>query len=187
MLYQGNLELNCFQSCSTMVLKIYLNREQSLNSDVDIQQLLKELQEDPIKHPKYSWHRGELRRKGKLVIGSNRDLKLFILKWLHDSPVGGHSDRDTTAARVRSLFFWKGMVKDIQQYVRHCDVCQTSFILRCMCSDKPASWSKWLALAEWWYNTNFHSSIHTTPYEVVYGQAPPIHLPYFPGEAPISC
>lgn len=55
--------------------------------------------------------------------------------------------------------------------------------LRCICYDKPASWSKWLPLAEWWYNTNFHSSIHTTPYEVVYGQAPPIHLPYLPGEA----
>lgn len=53
--------------------------------------------------------------------------------------------------------------------------------LRCMCSEQPSSWSKWLSLAEWWYNTNFHSSIQTTPYEVVYGQPPPIHLPYLPG------
>lgn len=50
-----------------------------------------------------------------------------------------------------------------------------------MCSEQPSSWSKWLALAEWWYNTNFHTSIETTPYEVVYGQPPPIHLPYLPG------
>lgn len=55
--------------------------------------------------------------------------------------------------------------------------------LRCMCSEKPTAWFQWLALAEWWYNTNYHSSIHTTPYEVVYGQPPPIHLPYLPGEA----
>lgn len=52
-----------------------------------------------------------------------------------------------------------------------------------MCSDIPKTWSQWLALAEWWYNTNYHSSTHTTPYEVVYGQPPPIHLPYLPGEA----
>lgn len=52
-----------------------------------------------------------------------------------------------------------------------------------MCSDKPSSWSKWLPLAEWWYNTNFHSSTQTTPYEVLYGQPPPIHLPYLPREA----
>lgn len=53
--------------------------------------------------------------------------------------------------------------------------------LRCMCSEQPSSWSKWLFLAEWWYNTNFHSSIQTTPYEVVYGQPPPIQLPYLLG------
>jgi hypothetical protein len=55
--------------------------------------------------------------------------------------------------------------------------------LRCMCSDQPKQWSKWLSLAEWWYNTTYHSSIHTTPFEVVYGQPPPIHLPYLPGSA----
>jgi hypothetical protein len=38
-------------------------------------------------------------------------------------------------------------------------------------------------LAEWWYNTTFHSSIKATPYKVVYGQSPPIHLPYLLGES----
>lgn len=52
-----------------------------------------------------------------------------------------------------------------------------------MCSEYPTTWSKWLPSVEWWYNTNFHSSIQTTPYEVVYGQPPPIHLPYLPGES----
>ncbi|CAM8891409.1 unnamed protein product [Rhodiola kirilowii] len=45
--------------------------------------------------------------------------------------------------------------------------------------------SKWLPLAEWWYNTTFHIAIRSTPYEIVYGQPPPIHLPYLPGES--SC
>lgn len=44
----------------------------------------------------------------------------------------------------------------------------------------PKEWSKWLALAENWYNTNFHTLIQTTPYEVVYGQKPPLHIPYLP-------
>lgn len=59
--------------------------------------------------------------------------------------------------------------------------CLESF-LRCMCSEKPKEWSMWLPLAEWWYNTNFHTSIQLTPYEVVYNQPPPLHLPYLPGE-----
>ena len=50
--------------------------------------------------------------------------------------------------------------------------------LRCMVSKKPKEWTKFIALVEWWYNTSYHSSIHTTPYEVVYGQPAPTHLPY---------
>lgn len=54
--------------------------------------------------------------------------------------------------------------------------------LRCMCSEAPKEWSKWLPLAEWWYNTTFHTALELTPYEVVYNQPPPVHLPYLPGE-----
>ncbi|XP_050889666.1 uncharacterized protein LOC127094949 [Lathyrus oleraceus] len=36
------------------------------------------------------------------------------------------------------------------------------------------------APANIWYNTTYHSAIQATPYEIVYGQAPPLHLPYCP-------
>ncbi|GKB84936.1 retrotransposable element Tf2 [Tanacetum coccineum] len=42
---------------------------------------------------------------------------------------------------------------------------------------------KWLPMAEFWYNTNFHSAINTTPYEAVYYQTPPIYIPYIPGDS----
>ena len=58
--------------------------------------------------------------------------------------------------------------------------------LRCMTSDKPHLWSKWLPLAEFWYNTDFHSATQTTPYEAVYGQPPPAHLPYMAGESKVQ-
>lgn len=41
--------------------------------------------------------------------------------------------------------------------------------LHCMVSECPSEWNKWLPLSEWWYNTNHHSAINSTPYEVVYG------------------
>nr|GEZ49807.1 retrotransposon-related protein [Tanacetum cinerariifolium] len=47
-------------------------------------------------------------------------------------------------------------------------------------------WLKWLTLTESWSNTNFHTSIHTTPYEAVYGKAPPIHIPYIGGESKVD-
>lgn len=58
--------------------------------------------------------------------------------------------------------------------------------LRCMCNDRPQEWSKWLALAEYWYDTTFHSATQLTPFEAVYGQALPLHLPYLPGESKVA-
>lgn len=45
--------------------------------------------------------------------------------------------------------------------------------LRCLVHDKPNSWSKWLPMAEWWYNTSHHSAINMTPYMALYGKPPP--------------
>lgn len=47
--------------------------------------------------------------------------------------------------------------------------------LRCMCGDCPKQWVNWLSLAEWWYNSSYHSSIKTTPFYAVYGHNPPDH------------
>lgn len=41
--------------------------------------------------------------------------------------------------------------------------------LQCFTSDKPKM------LAKWWYNTTFHTSLQTTPFEALYGYSPP-HL-----------
>ncbi|GKE67922.1 reverse transcriptase [Tanacetum coccineum] len=38
-----------------------------------------------------------------------------------------------------------------------------------------------MSLAELWYNSNFHTSIQTTPFEAVYGQSPSIYVPYLGG------
>jgi hypothetical protein len=47
-----------------------------------------------------------------------------------------------------------------------------------MTNETPDQWYHWLPLAEWWYNTSYHSSIKSTPFEVLYGQNPPVHIPY---------
>jgi len=47
-----------------------------------------------------------------------------------------------------------------------------------MIGDTLQEWVLWLPLAEWWYNFNWHSAIGITPYEVVYGQPPSLHVPY---------
>jgi len=58
--------------------------------------------------------------------------------------------------------------------------------LRCMCSDSPQRWSKWLPSTEWFYNTSNHTAIKASPFEIMYGQPTPIHLPYLPGESKVE-
>ncbi|GKB83298.1 retrotransposable element Tf2 [Tanacetum coccineum] len=58
--------------------------------------------------------------------------------------------------------------------------------MRCMTGEKPKEWVQWVSLAEYWYNTNYHSSAHTTPFEIVYGQPPNLHVPYIGGTSAIE-
>jgi hypothetical protein len=44
--------------------------------------------------------------------------------------------------------------------------------LRCFVNSQPTQWVQWLPLAEFWYNTSFHSSLGATPFEVLYGIQP---------------
>jgi hypothetical protein len=47
--------------------------------------------------------------------------------------------------------------------------------LRCAAHSCPKQWHKWLALAEYWYNTSFHTALGLYPFEVLYGH-PPRHF-----------
>lgn len=44
--------------------------------------------------------------------------------------------------------------------------------LRCTVHSYPRQWSKWIASAEYWYNTTFQSAISRTLFEVLYGHQP---------------
>lgn len=46
--------------------------------------------------------------------------------------------------------------------------------LRCMCFNSPRRWHYWLSLAEWWYNTSYHTSLKITPFQALYGFPPPM-------------
>ena len=47
--------------------------------------------------------------------------------------------------------------------------------LRCFVHSVPRKWAAWLHLAEYWYNTSYHSAIQATPFEILYGH-PPCHF-----------
>ena len=55
--------------------------------------------------------------------------------------------------------------------------------LCCITGDRPRKWLDCLPWAEYCYNTSYHSSLQTTPFEVVYGRPPPALVPYSAGSA----
>lgn len=58
--------------------------------------------------------------------------------------------------------------------------------LRCFSSERPKQWGKWLAWAEYCYNTGFHTAAGTTPFEVVYGRPPPNLIRFLPADVRVQ-
>ena len=49
--------------------------------------------------------------------------------------------------------------------------CMKTF-LRCFVHATPVKWFEWLHLAEFWYNSSWHSALDRSPFEVLYGYSP---------------
>lgn len=102
---------------------------------------------------------------------------------LHGMPKAIVTDRD----RIFTSRFWQEIFKAWKVSLRfstayhpqsdgqteRLNQCLKSY-LRCMAFTEPRRWYYWLALAEWWYNTTYHSSLKTTPYQALYGSPPPV-------------
>ena len=50
--------------------------------------------------------------------------------------------------------------------------------LRCFCGKRPKEWMKWIPWAEYWYNTAYQCSLGVSPFQAVYGRAPPALIYY---------
>src|SRR6266511_1600895 len=43
---------------------------------------------------------------------------------LHDDPTGAHFGTNIMLAKIRQKYYWPGMMKDVETYVRSCYQCQ---------------------------------------------------------------
>lgn len=41
-----------------------------------------------------------------------------------------------------------------------------------MCFHQPHHWKNWLVVVKWWYNTNFHTALQKSPFQVLHAYAP---------------
>lgn len=75
--------------------------EYSWSNDPHLQHIIQQKQHNSDLFPKFQLVNGQLRRKWKLVVGSDEALREKILQWVHTSPQGGHSGRDATLKRLK--------------------------------------------------------------------------------------
>lgn len=278
----------------------------SYQGDEECQKLIAQLTLQPTRSSAYAYDQGLLRYKGKLYIGKEGDLRRKLLDQMHNSALRGHSGQQATYKRVKKVFYWPGLKREVEEMVKNCTICiqnkadnhsyagllqplpvpysiwqeigmdfieglprsegknsimvvidrfskyghfislthpytvatvaraffdtvyklhglpekiisdrdriftselwkelfkmlgtkllmssayhpqtdgQTERLnrcvenyLRCLCFQHSQKWHRWLAHAKWWYNTNFHTSPGTTPYQALYGRTPPTTL-----------
>ena len=116
------MALQVHQPDSSMPSRI----EQSWQKDPILQQLISDLKSNPSSHKHYTWVRNEPRRKGRLVIGSDSQLRQNILSWIHASTCGGHLGRDATLQQMKNVVYWRGIFKVVKFFVHQCVTFQRS-------------------------------------------------------------
>lgn len=94
------------------------------------------------------------------AIVSNRDRVFTGNFWQSLFKLTGTELRLSTAYHLQT----DGQTKRVNQ-------CLETY-LRCFVHACPTKWSQWLSLAEFSYNSSFHSSLGCSPFEVLYGHAP---------------
>ncbi|KAI5410675.1 hypothetical protein KIW84_055987 [Lathyrus oleraceus] len=134
--------------------------EEEIQGDEKLKNLIQDLVSNSTSHPGYQLRGGKLFHEGRIVIPKQSPRIAWILHEFHDTATGGHSGYLRTYKKIAGLVYWEGMRKCIKSYVESCEVCQRN---------KYQTWSP-----EFWYNTNYHASLKSTPFEALYGRRPPV-------------
>lgn len=67
---------------------------------------------------------GRLYFRGRLVIPTDDELIIKLLRITHDSPTGGHPGRGKTLEVLQREYYWPGMFETIRRYVSSCHTCR---------------------------------------------------------------
>jgi hypothetical protein len=99
---------------------------EAANADLQYRDLVEKLQqrERPQKKESYTLEAdGLLLYKDKVYASNVQELKLAILKEMHNVTYVGHLGYQKTVAAVKSHYFWLGLKREIAEYIARCMEC----------------------------------------------------------------
>lgn len=92
--------------------------------DEELRSIIQDLIQGREGPPGYTWEKGKLLYHGRLVISRNQQKRQELIQEFHDTLAGGHSGFLRTYKRLAATVYWRGMKKDVQEYVSRCEICQ---------------------------------------------------------------
>ena len=66
--------------------------------------------------------------EGIIVVPQDHQIRTLLLSEAHDSRLGGHFGAERTLEKMRRMWTWKGIAKDVEEYVLSCPQCQVTRI-----------------------------------------------------------
>lgn len=109
--------------------------------------------------------------------------KLFVdqIVRLHGVPLTIISDRD----KIFTSHFWKELFKAMGTELHYSTAyhpqtngqservnqCLEQY-LRCAVQDNPKRWRRWIPMAEFWYNSSYHTALGCSPFKALYKRDP---------------
>ena len=63
-------------------------------------------------------------KEGKVYVPKDNKLRTEIIRLHHDMPVGGYGGQWKMVELVTRNFWWPGVIKEVKQYVKGCNVYQ---------------------------------------------------------------
>nr|GEW02604.1 reverse transcriptase [Tanacetum cinerariifolium] len=88
---------------STITSDLLQDIKSSYDQDLVLQKIIDELVQGTSADNKYKWEWGLLKRKRKIVVGTNEQLRTTIIQHYHADAVGGHSGTTVTAHKVAKV------------------------------------------------------------------------------------
>lgn len=124
-----NLRSEGAGSCQVIAVVVpdwVLDVKRSYEEDIYAHKILSLIGTESDPAGEYQMESGILKYKGRLYVGESTEIRSQLLRAYHASPFGGHSGIRATYQRIKKLFYWPGMKKKVEEFIKTCTTCQVT-------------------------------------------------------------